>query len=146
MQEYKLKKAYKIAYLCSGIILCALMAYCMIYGETFAVVSLALVMFGWGALMSAAVFYDRLVLSPDFIEVKRCFISKRINIHEIVNVAVFHNQAFINSERTKIHITQDFINWREVVDELIRKVNQRRMNINPPSKHLFGGQRSRRTF
>jgi hypothetical protein len=139
MQEYRLKIGWKIGYLCTALLLTIVMAYCILYAEDFVTFFGGLIMFSFSVLSIVAVFFDTLTLGDDFIEVQRLFRRKKIKINEIVSIVAHHNQAFVNSQRAKIHVTQDFVNWREVIDELSEKVKQERQkNLMPPSNNSMG--------
>lgn len=79
-------------------------------------------MFIFANLNLFSIFFDQLVIADDFIEIKRFFRQKRFYVKDIDRFIIRNNAAYIFSNDKSIHISQDFENWREVVNELKLKV------------------------
>ncbi|HEX8735169.1 MAG TPA: hypothetical protein VF721_07610 [Pyrinomonadaceae bacterium] len=126
MNKQHIKTGYKISYICVAFLLFSIMLYCVIYSEDLLTLLIALGFLIFSVIGGISPFFDKLTINDTFIEVKRSFRRKRINIDEITNIVILHNQAFVKSEKKHIYITQDFESWREVSIELRKKFAAKR--------------------
>ena len=126
-QEYRLKMSFKIGYIILGISMSALMSW-LVYGFIFTdpnwlflFGSLVGLFFSIGSIFS--VFYDRIILAPDYVEVRHFFRTKRLYLSDIDRIAPMWNSTYIWSKNgSMMHISQDFENWKEVTEQLVRKL------------------------
>lgn len=126
MKKYNIKKGYKIGYFLLSLSLSLLMGWGSfeLLKEKNNLIPLlfSVPMFIFANLSLFSIFFDQLVIADDFIEVKRFFRQKRFYVKDIDRFIIRNNVAYIFSNDKSIHISQDFENWREVVNELKLKV------------------------
>lgn len=133
MKKYNIKKGYKIGYFLLSLPLSLLMGWCSfeLTKETnnLLLLLLSVPMFIFASLSLFSIFFDQLVITDDFIEVKRFFRRKRFYVKDIDRFIIRNNAGYVFSNGKNIHISQDFENWREVANELKLKVK-----LNPEIK------------
>ena len=130
MQVYGKAKGWKIFLLCNSLFLSVVMAWCILYAENPLTFALGLGMFIFAILAGVTTFADKLILGEDFIEAKGLLKRKRIFFKEIDSIIVYTNQAFVKSEKAKIHISRDIENFRKVIGLMLLKVeNNERVTV-----------------